>query len=131
VNCRKARKLERVVSNALAKAIVFTPKIPALRACLSLRAKPVWTARTCRRRAVSKSRSRRQRKTIDVDGAIGAILADLGMNPAACNGIFMIARTPGLIAHVIEEQTRERPMRRIDFVNHGYDGPPARSISAK
>src|SRR5881398_143330 len=29
---------------------------------------------------------------INVDGAIGAILADLGMNPAAFNGIFMIAR---------------------------------------
>jgi succinyl-CoA synthetase alpha subunit len=65
---------------------------------------------------------------INVDGAIGAILADLGMNPAAFNGIFMIARTPGLIAHVIEEQTRERPMRRIDPVNHGYDGPPARTL---
>jgi succinyl-CoA synthetase alpha subunit len=66
---------------------------------------------------------------INVDGAIGAILADLGMNPAAFNGIFMIARTPGLVAHVIEEQTREKPMRRIDPLNHGYDGPPPRSIS--
>jgi succinyl-CoA synthetase alpha subunit len=66
---------------------------------------------------------------INVDGAIGAILADLGMNPAAFNGIFMIARTPGLIAHVIEEKNRERPMRRIDPVNHGYDGPPSRTIS--
>src|SRR5512133_257370 len=66
---------------------------------------------------------------INVDGAIGAILGDLGMNPAGFNGIFMIARTPGLIAHVIEEQTRERPMRRIDPVNHGYDGPPSRTIS--
>ena len=66
---------------------------------------------------------------INVDGAIGAILADLGMNPAAFNGIFMIARTPGLIAHVIEEQTRERPMRRIDPVNHGYDGPAPRSLT--
>jgi len=65
---------------------------------------------------------------INVDGAIGAILADLGMDPAAFNGIFMIARTPGLIAHVIEEQTREKPMRRIDPVNHGYDGPPPRTL---
>jgi hypothetical protein len=65
---------------------------------------------------------------INVDGAIGAILADLGMPPSAFNGIFMIARTPGLIAHVMEEQTRERPMRRIDPVNHGYDGPPARNL---
>jgi citrate synthase len=68
---------------------------------------------------------------INVDGAIGAILADLGMNLAAFNGIFMIARTPGLVAHVIEEQTREKPMRRIDPVNHGYDGPPPRSLSDK
>jgi len=65
---------------------------------------------------------------INVDGAIGAILADLEMEPAAFNGIFMIARTPGLVAHVLEEETREKPMRRIDPVNHGYDGPPARSL---
>src|SRR6266700_7124438 len=65
---------------------------------------------------------------INVDGAIGAILADLGMNPAAFNGVFMIARTPGLVAHVIEVQSREKPMRRIDPVNHGYDGPPPRSL---
>ena len=65
---------------------------------------------------------------INVDGAIGAILAALGMNPAAFNGIFMIARTPGLVAHVIEEQTREKPMRRIDPVNHGYDGPAPRNV---
>jgi len=66
---------------------------------------------------------------INVDGAIGAIVADLGMNPATFNGIFMIARTPGLVAHVIEEQSRERPMRRIDPVNHGYDGPAPRTLS--
>jgi succinyl-CoA synthetase alpha subunit len=83
-------------------------------------------------RAVEKAFSDAKKSLpINVDGAIGAILADLGMSPEAFNGIFMIARTPGLIAHVIEEQTRERPMRRIDPVNHGYDGPPARSLSDK
>lgn len=60
---------------------------------------------------------------INVDGAIGAILADLGMDPRVFNGIFMIARVPGLVAHVTEEQTREKPMRRIDPINHAYDGP--------
>jgi citrate synthase len=59
---------------------------------------------------------------INVDGALGAILSDLGMDPKIFNGIFMIARTPGLVAHVTEEQTRERPMRRIDPENHAYDG---------
>jgi citrate synthase len=80
-------------------------------------------------RAVEKSFAEAKKALpINVDGAIGAILADLGMNPAAFNGIFMIARTPGLVAHVIEEQSREKPMRRIDPVNHGYDGPPPRSV---
>jgi hypothetical protein len=51
------------------------------------------------------------------------------MNAAAFNSIFMIARTPGLVAHGLEEQTREKPMRRIDPVKHGYDGPPPRGIS--
>jgi succinyl-CoA synthetase alpha subunit len=60
---------------------------------------------------------------INVDGAIGAILADLGLDPRIFNGIFMIARTPGLVAHVVEEQMREKPMRRIDPENHAYDGP--------
>ena len=36
---------------------------------------------------------------------------------AAFKRISMVARTPGLISHVIEEQTRERPMRRI-ALNH-------------
>src|SRR5207302_5766765 len=81
-------------------------------------------------RAVEKAFAEAKKSLpINVDGAIGAILADLGMDPAAFNGIFMIARVPGLAAHVIEEQTRERPMRRIDPVNHGYDGPPARNVA--
>jgi citrate synthase len=80
-------------------------------------------------RAVEKSfADARKPLPINVDGAIGAILADLGMNPAAINGICMIARPP--VAHVIEEQSREKPMRRIDPVNHGYDGPAPRSILA-
>src|SRR5213593_859736 len=83
-------------------------------------------------RAVEKSfADAKKALPINVDGAIGAILADLGMNPAAFNGIFMIARTPGLVAHVIEEQSRERPMRRIDPINHGYDGPSARTLTGK
>ena len=62
---------------------------------------------------------------INVDGAIGAILADLGMNPAAFNGIFMIARTPGLIAHVIEEQTREKPTGPLSLRHAMRSRPPS------
>ena len=66
---------------------------------------------------------------INVDGAMAAILADLGFDPAMMNGLFMIARVPGLVAHVHEEKTRQKPMRRIDPVNHSYDGPAARSVA--
>jgi citryl-CoA lyase len=65
---------------------------------------------------------------INVDGATGAILAELGFAPEVMNGIFMIARVPGLVAHVSEEQAREKRMRKIDPVNHAYDGPEDRSI---
>jgi citrate synthase len=64
---------------------------------------------------------------INVDGAMAAILADLGFEPEVMNGIFMIARTPGLVAHVREEQTRMKPMRKVTAGGHAYDGPPPRS----
>ncbi len=67
---------------------------------------------------------------INVDGAIGAVLADLGFEPEIMNGLFMIARVPGLIAHVREEQTRMKPMRKVVPGAHQYDGPDARRLSS-
>ncbi len=59
---------------------------------------------------------------INVDGGIAAVLHDLGYAPAAAKLIFIIGRTAGLAAHVMEEYERERPMRvRIPVT---YDGPP-------
>lgn len=65
---------------------------------------------------------------INVDGAIGAILADMGFPPEVMNGVFMIARVPGLVAHVSEERAIHKPMRKIDPVNHEYTGPGPRSL---
>ncbi len=65
---------------------------------------------------------------INVDGAIAALLCDLGIPPAIGNAFFMIARVPGLVAHVHEEKTRMKPMRKIDPVGYVYDGPPERKI---
>lgn len=50
---------------------------------------------------------------LNVDGAIAACLVDLGIDPALANAFFIIARVPGLVAHAIEEQTTQKPMRRI------------------
>lgn len=65
---------------------------------------------------------------INVDGAIGAILADLGFDPHVLNGIFMIARSAGLVAHVHEEKTTQRPMRKIDVTQHEYAGSAPRRV---
>lgn len=60
---------------------------------------------------------------VNVDGAMAAVLLDLAIPPELGNVFFMIARLPGLAAHVYEEATRERPMRRIHPTDHEYDGP--------
>ncbi len=65
---------------------------------------------------------------INADGAIAAVLCALRFPPAIANGIFMIARVPGLVAHVVEEQTRNKPMRTVDAKNYEYDGPAARNL---
>jgi citrate synthase len=65
---------------------------------------------------------------INVDGAIAALLVDLGIPSPLANAFFFMARLPGLVAHVYEEQSRERPMRRIHPTAHDYDGPLPRSL---
>jgi succinyl-CoA synthetase alpha subunit len=60
---------------------------------------------------------------VNVDGAMAAVLLDLGIPPELGNTFFMMARVPGLVAHVYEEATREKPMRRIHPSDHEYDGP--------
>jgi citrate synthase len=66
---------------------------------------------------------------INVDGAIAALLIDMEMPRKLANAFFMMARVPGLVAQVYEEQSRERPMRRIHPTDHVYDGPDARSLT--
>lgn len=65
---------------------------------------------------------------MNVDGAIATMLCEMEFPPEMSNGIFAISRSGGLVAHVYEEQTRMRPMRRIDPVAHEYDGPPDRKL---
>jgi citrate synthase len=68
---------------------------------------------------------------MNVDGGIAAVLCDLGFPPELGNGFFAISRTVGLTAQVYEEQTRERPMRRIDPTDHEYDGPAERTLDTR
>lgn len=62
---------------------------------------------------------------INIDGALAAVLYDLGFPPIFGKFIFIIGRVAGLTAQVFEEYTREKPMRiRIPVE---YDGPPPRT----
>jgi citrate synthase len=65
---------------------------------------------------------------LNVDGAIAAVLADLGFAPELANGFFILARTAGWLAQIAEELEREKPMRRIDQGAARYDGPEARDL---
>ena len=67
-----------------------------------------------------------KRLPINVDGAIATLLCEMDFPTKLANAFFIMARIPGLVAHVYEEQTRMRPMRRINSANHEYDGPPER-----
>ncbi|MBI2599142.1 citryl-CoA lyase [Candidatus Curtissbacteria bacterium] len=63
---------------------------------------------------------------LNVDGIIAALLLEMGFDSKVGKGIFIIARTPGLVAHVVEEATREKPVRRLSEEDVEYDGPAPR-----
>ncbi len=65
---------------------------------------------------------------INVDGAIATMLCELGFPPELANSFFMMARLPGIVAHVYEEQTRFEPMRKIHPTDHDYNGPDERHL---
>ena len=76
--------------------------------------------------ARSKRRSRERIKPIplNIDGALAAILVDLGLPPMVGKLLFIVGRVAGLSAEVLEEYTREKPMRIKIPVT--YDGVPPR-----
>jgi citrate synthase len=61
---------------------------------------------------------------LNIDGALAAILVDLGFPPMVGKLLFIVARVAGVSAEVLEEYTREKPMRiKIPVA---YDGVPPR-----
>ncbi|MEW6686651.1 MAG: citryl-CoA lyase [Candidatus Edwardsbacteria bacterium] len=64
-----------------------------------------------------------KRLPLNVDGAIAALLCEMKFPPELGNAFFIIARIPGLIAHIYEEKIKEKPMRIINPTKWEYDGP--------
>lgn len=102
-----------------------TQKLFALAEELGLAGKYVRIAR-----AVEEELARRLGKPlpINVDGAIAALLCELDIPPEIGNAFFIIARVPGLVAHIHEEKMRMRPMRKIHPSDYEYDGPEGGEI---
>jgi citryl-CoA lyase len=65
---------------------------------------------------------------MNIDGAMAALLLELGLDPSLGKALYVIGRAPGLVAHVHEEQTRERPYRDIGWRNVHYEGPDPRPV---
>lgn len=65
---------------------------------------------------------------INVDGAIAAVVSDMGFDWRLGKGFFLIGRVVGLVAHIFEELTREKPFRRIPPEEIEYDGTSPRKI---
>lgn len=63
---------------------------------------------------------------LNIDGAFAALLLEMGFHPKSGKGLFIIARVPGLVAHVVEESLREKPARRLSEKEVEYDGPRPR-----
>ena len=63
---------------------------------------------------------------INVDGVIGAVIADMGLNIDLAKALFIYGRAAGLSAHYFEEITTQRQMRRVDFSKARYGGKELR-----
>jgi len=59
---------------------------------------------------------------INVDGAIAAITSDMGFDWRLGKAFFLLGRVAGLTAHVYEEQTQEKPMRKMFSIECNYEG---------
>ncbi len=75
-------------------------------------------------------RQKGKRLVLNVDGAIAAIASEMGFDWRLGKGFFIIGRVPGLVAHVYEELTIEKPFSKR--LNEGteteYIGVPPREL---
>ncbi|MEK7084394.1 MAG: citryl-CoA lyase [Patescibacteria group bacterium] len=65
---------------------------------------------------------------MNVDGAMAAILSDMGFPWDIMKGFFIIARVPGLVAHAYEEMTEGDGLRRLAEDDVHYTGQKERSL---
>ena len=79
---------------------------------------------------VDKELCSQTKKTLhlNIDGAIAAVISDLGFSWQSGRAFFIIPRTAGIAAHVVEERMSGEVYRREDDSNVTYSGPSDRKI---
>jgi len=80
-------------------------------------------------KAIEAEFSKTKSLPVNVDGAIAAIISDMDFDWRLGKAFFLLGRAAGLIAHVYEEMTREKPMRQMCQSEIEYDGPWERNLT--
>ena len=83
--------------------------------------------------AMEKELAERKGRPIptNADGAIAAVLTDLGIDWRFSRPFMIIGRSPTLAAHAVEEtRTRSRDWRELMVVGEQYEGPAVREVLA-
>ncbi len=65
---------------------------------------------------------------LNIDGAMAAILSDMGFPWDVMKGVFIIARVPGLVAQVYEEMTGDAGLRRLSEDDIEYVGEANKTL---
>ncbi len=65
---------------------------------------------------------------LNVDGAMAAIISDMGFPWQMARGFFIIGRVPGLVAHITEEMTSGEGLRRLAADETEYTGSAERVV---
>lgn len=84
----------------------------------------------CRRLADDLARRKGKQLTVNVDGITATIYAELGFEPPLARGLFVIARSVGVLAHAWEQSQRDERIKGPtppDFY-FDYEGPAERAV---
>lgn len=65
---------------------------------------------------------------LNIDGITAALMSELGFDYRLGKSLFIISRVVGIAAHVHEEQTTARPVKRITEEDVNYTGPEKKSL---
>lgn len=78
--------------------------------------------------AVTKELNVKKPLPLNIDGAMAAIILDMGFKADMAKGFFLVGRTPGLVAHIYEELQGGEGVRRISESDIEYTGEQPKSL---